>query len=127
MALALRPIGQPRSFPQPLWQGEPLEGRTILLYVEQGIGDTLQLVRYIKQVRARGAGSVLLDCQAALVRLLTASCGPDGDAGLGADRIAAQGEVWSSYDVHCPLFSLPYRLGTTSLEQIPADIPYLRL
>jgi tetratricopeptide (TPR) repeat protein len=110
----------PRQLPQPRWQGDPLAGRTILLHAEQGMGDTLQLVRYIALVRAQGAGSVVLECQPSLARLLA------GQTGLGADRVVPQGEPLPSFDVHAALFSLPRLLGTTSVERIPADIPYLR-
>jgi len=63
------PILPPRTFPQPLWRGEPLNGRTILLHAEQGLGDTIQFVRFVPQVKACG-GSVLLECQPALFGLL---------------------------------------------------------
>src|SRR5205823_5466904 len=59
----------PRSFAQPAWDGGPLEGRTILLYAEQGLGDTLQFVRYAPLLQARGA-TVLLEAPRPLLPLL---------------------------------------------------------
>ncbi len=101
---------------QPLWDGGALDGRTILLHAEQGLGDTLQFIRFAPLVRARGAGAVLLACPGELVRLL---------GGLTAlDRILAPGEPWPAFDCHAPLLSLPHLLGTT-LETVPAEIPYL--
>ena len=121
-----RRIQPPRPFVQPLWQGEPLAGRTILLHAEQGLGDTLQMVRYVALVRAQGAGRVVLECQPRLAPLLAGSCGPDAQAGLSADQVVAQDEELPAFDMHAPLFSLPRLLGTTSLERIPDHVPYLR-
>lgn len=104
-----------RPFPQPLWGGSPLAGRTILLHAEQGLGDTIQFIRYAPLVRDRG-GKVVVVCQPPLVSLL-ASC-------QGIERIVAQGEPLPAFDVHAPLASLPRIFGTT-LENVPANIPYL--
>ncbi|HUY90884.1 MAG TPA: tetratricopeptide repeat protein [Pirellulales bacterium] len=104
-----------RPFPQPLWDGSPLDGRTILLHAEQGLGDTIQFIRYAPLVRDRG-GKVVVVCQKPLVALL-ASC-------PGIERIVAQGDTLPAFDVHAPLASLPRIFGTT-LETIPADVPYL--
>jgi hypothetical protein len=101
----------------PLWDGSPLEGRTILVRVEQGLGDTLQFIRYLPLVQRRG-GRVILVCQPALVGLLT------GSRGLGIERLLAQGDPLPEYDLHVSLLSLPGLLGTT-LENVPADVPYL--
>jgi tetratricopeptide (TPR) repeat protein len=59
----------PRDCPQPRWNGEVLEGKTILLYAEDGLGDTIQFVRYASLVRRRGA-NVIVECQKPLKRLL---------------------------------------------------------
>jgi tetratricopeptide (TPR) repeat protein len=106
----------PRSFPQPLWKGEPIDGRTILLHNEQGTGDTLQFVRYAPLVAARGA-RVLLQVQRPLARLVRASL----DSGI---EVLAEGDLLPPFDLHSPLLSLPLCLATT-LENIPARIPYL--
>src|SRR6266849_563671 len=66
-----------RGFHQPLWDGGDLPGRTVLLHAEQGFGDTLQFVRYAPLV-ARRCGSVLLECQRELVRLLANTAGLSG-------------------------------------------------
>jgi hypothetical protein len=104
-----------RRYEQPIWDGtEPLAGRTILLHAEQGLGDTLQFVRYAALVRARGARVVL-----AVPAPLMALC-----AGL-ADVVVERGAEPGPIDLHCPLLSLPRAFGT-ELDSIPADIPYLR-
>ena len=104
-----------RRFSQPLWDGTPLAGKTILLHAEQGLGDTLQFVRFAGLVRQRG-GRVLLACQRALLPLLRHAA--------GIDELMALGDVAPAFDVHTPLLSLPHILGTT-LETVPAQVPYL--
>lgn len=103
------------AHPRPLWNGEPLAGRTILLHVEQGLGDTIQFIRYAAPVKARG-GRVVVECQRPLVRLLE-TC-------PGIDQVVAKGEPLPDFDTHCPLLRL-MGLFTTTLETIPASIPYL--
>jgi tetratricopeptide (TPR) repeat protein len=100
---------------QPRWDGTALAGRTLLLYAEQGLGDTLQFVRYAPLLKAQG-GRIVLQCQGALIPLLTRCA--------GIDELAAWGAPSPACDVWCPLMSLPAILHTT-LATIPADVPYL--
>ncbi|HEY3328122.1 MAG TPA: tetratricopeptide repeat protein [Novimethylophilus sp.] len=104
------------DFPQPEWQGEALDGRRILLYAEQGLGDTLQFIRFVPLVAARG-GRVVVRCQAALVRLLRNM--------PGVDSVIAEGDSLPVFDVQCALLSLPCKLGLDHVQKIPADVPYL--
>lgn len=101
---------------QPVWDGRaPLQGKTILLHAEQGIGDTIQFCRYAKPVAQRGA-RVLLEVQPPLLPLM---------AGLpGAAAVLARGEPLPPFDLHCPLLSLPGRFET-SLDTIPSPGRYL--
>lgn len=103
------------QFPQPLWDGGPLAGRTILLHTEQGFGDTLQFIRYAPLVRQHG-GRVIVSCQPRLLPLL-ARC-------RGIDQLVAQGQPLPAFDLHAPLMSLPRIFGTT-LQTIPAEVPYV--
>jgi tetratricopeptide (TPR) repeat protein len=105
----------PRPFRQPLWDGSSLAGHTILLHAEQGLGDTLQFVRYAPLVKRLG-GTVLLECQRPLVALLV-TC-------PGVDRLVGQGDPLPDFTTHAPLLSLPRILGTP-LDAIPAKVPYL--
>jgi tetratricopeptide (TPR) repeat protein len=109
-------IGAPRNFPQPLWLGEaPIAGKRLLLYREQGLGDTLQFCRYATLCAAEGA-TVLLEVQASLVDLL---------ANLeGVSQVIATGGVLPPFDYQCPLMSLPLAFNTT-LDTIPAPPKYL--
>jgi tetratricopeptide (TPR) repeat protein len=104
-----------REFSQPKWDGSSLDGKTILLYAEQGLGDTFQFIRYAQLVKQRG-GRVIVECQPRLVRLLT-----DLPA---IDRVAAEGDELPAFDVHASLLSLPGILRTT-LASVPGDVPYL--
>jgi tetratricopeptide (TPR) repeat protein len=100
---------------RPHWNGGPLDGRTILLVAEQGLGDTLQFIRFAPLVKERG-GTVTVVCQKPLLPLLE-TC-------PGIDRLVAQGGVLPDFEVYAPLMSLPRILGTT-LENLPASVPYL--
>lgn len=106
-----------RQYPQPLWDGSDLQGRTILLRAEQGFGDTIQFIRYVPIVKRFG-GKVIVECFPPLKRLFQQVA--------GIDWLAVQGEEVPEFHVQAPLLSLPYILGTT-LETIPADVPYLTL
>jgi len=109
--------GPRREFDRPLWTGqEPLQGRTILLHAEQGLGDTLQFCRYAAPVAALGA-RVVLEVPAPLVSLMQ---GLDG-----VDTVVEAGAALPPFDLHCPLLSLPRAFGTR-LDTIPAAGPYLR-
>lgn len=99
----------------PQWKGEPFSGKTILLHAEQGLGDTIQFVRYVPMVAALGA-RVLLEVQPSLRGLL---------ANLpSVAQIITRGEALPSFDLHCPLMSLPLAFRT-EIDTIPAEIPYL--
>jgi tetratricopeptide (TPR) repeat protein len=100
----------------PRWQGEPLQGKSLLVWTEQGIGDSLMMLRYIALLKAQGAG------------LTAVCCGPEL-AGIFLDNVdvvidrRAQFPA-GSFDLHCPIMSLPYCFKTT-LDNIPNHVPYL--
>jgi tetratricopeptide (TPR) repeat protein len=100
---------------QPRWDGGLLDGKTILLWAEQGLGDTFQFVRYARLVRQRGA-RVLVRAPRSLHPLLSRT--------PGIDRLLAEDEDLPRFDCHAPLVSLP-RLFATTLADVPADVPYL--
>jgi tetratricopeptide (TPR) repeat protein len=105
-----------RLFAQPLWLGDlSLEGKTILLHAEQGLGDTLQFCRYAAMVAKLGA-RVLLEVQPELMRLLSKL--------EGVAELIEQGQPLPPFDCHCPLLSLPLAFRT-SVETIPSATPYL--
>jgi tetratricopeptide (TPR) repeat protein len=100
--------------PKPAWTGGPLEGRKLLIHAEQGLGDTLQFIRYVKQLPPLD-GNVVVAVQEQLLPVLTAS---------GFANLASAGEMPTDYDVQVPLLSLP-RIFHTRLDTIPHDVPYL--
>ncbi len=102
-------------FQQPRWDGSALMGKTILVYPEGGLGDTINFLRYLPLVKACG-GKVLFGCQQALCALLS------GISGI--DRIIAVGSPLPSFDVQISLLGLP-RIFATTLATIPAEIPYV--
>jgi tetratricopeptide (TPR) repeat protein len=107
---------RPRNYSQPVWDGNDLKGKRILLYPEQGFGDCLQFCRYVPMV-ARLGGKVILESFPELGRLL---------ANLqGADKVIVQNAPFFEFDVHCPLLSLPGKFRTT-LATIPKSESYLQ-
>ena len=105
----------PPAFHGPYWDGSPLEGRTIFIYLEQGMGDAIQFLRFLPLVQARG-GRVVLECPAYLEPLFS-RC-------RGFDEMILDGAPQPAFDVQAPLMSLPGLLGIT-LENLPAEVPYL--
>jgi len=105
----------PRLFNEPLWLGAPLKGATIVLYAEQGLGDAIQFMRYAPLVQAAG-GRVILDIPGNLRRLAAQL--------PGLSALVTTGEPLPRFDCRAPLMSLPLACGTT-LENIPANVPYL--
>lgn len=106
-----------REFREPLWLGrQSLAGKTVLLYSEQGLGDTLQFCRYVKPVAELGA-RVILEVQKPLETLLTGLA--------GVSQVVARGGVLPAFDYQCPLLSLPLAFKTR-LESIPVATRYVR-
>jgi tetratricopeptide (TPR) repeat protein len=108
-----------RQFAQPQWEGSLLNGRILLLHTEQGLGDTLHVIRYLSLVnglRHNTASRVVVECQPALVPLLSGM--------PGIDLLLPYGAKLPSFDVHAPLLSLPGIFHTT-LDTIPRAVPYL--
>lgn len=99
----------------PLWDGSPLEGKTILLHAEQGFGDAIQFIRYAPLVAERG-GTVVVECHPQLVRLFQSVAGVRAVVPFGANL--------PPFSCQAPLLSLPGIFGTT-LQNIPSTVPYL--
>ncbi len=103
------------DFKAPAWRGEDLQGKTLLLWAEQGLGDTIMFCRYVPILAGLGA-SVLLQAPKPLHPLLS---GLHGLAGL-----FAEGDPLPPFDLQAPLLAVPGRMGTI-LQTIPGQTPYL--
>ena len=109
----------PFRLDRPRWDGRPFNGKRLLVHDEQGLGDTLQFVRYLEMVKPLG-GTVLFETRRPLLKLLENT--------RGVDRLlerTGQGLSASEFDLHCPLLSLPGIFKTT-LASIPGRIPYMQ-
>lgn len=99
----------------PLWNGEELPDRILLVHAEQGLGDTIQFVRYLKTVKER-CRRVIIECQPAVKSLIESM--PD------LKNVYAAGSPLPKFDYQVPMLSLP-RIFGTRLDSIPAEIPYI--
>lgn len=105
-----------RELRKPLWDGSDLGSRRILVQFEQGLGDAIQFARYAKLVAARG-GKVIFRSPRETLRLFQTL--------YGVEELIGPDQPLPAFDVHCPVLSLPAMMRT-SLQNIPADVPYLR-
>jgi len=107
-------LGQ-RDFSQPIWDGGTVQGRRVLIHPEQGLGDSIQFIRYAELLAARGA-EVIVECQDSLVELFRSA--------RGVSAVVAAGAPLPPFDLHVPMLSLPLAFQT-KLESIPRQVPYL--
>jgi tetratricopeptide (TPR) repeat protein len=111
-----KPMSPPRNFPQPMWDGSALNGKTLLLHTEQGFGDAIQFFRYVT-IAAQKGGRIILESHSELKRLFEIN-----SPGL---QVVGKNEPLPAFDVHCPLISLPMVFGT-DLQSIPPQLPALQ-
>ncbi|MBV8634716.1 MAG: glycosyltransferase family protein, partial [Burkholderiaceae bacterium] len=108
-------VEQHRLACRPRWTGQLLEGSTIFLHAEQGLGDTIQFSRFAPLLAEKGA-RVILEVPRKMLRLFRNL--------EGVTHLIAQGDEVPPFDFHCPLMSVPCGLGTT-LDTVPASSSYL--
>lgn len=110
-----------RRFPVPQWDGTLAPGKLILAHAEQGYGDTLQFLRYVRLLRERvGSESVMVECGGPLVRLIASAL---GEKAAVFPRTSWDGRELPPFDYHIPWHSLPLVLGV--FDPMPMDGPYL--
>ena len=100
------------------WRGDPLSGKRIHVWSEQGLGDTLMMMRYLPLLKAQGAAHLSVQCEPALERVIASFPEVDkviAQSGAVPDRQA---------DFHCSMMSLPHRFGTR-IGNVPNAVPYL--
>lgn len=110
----------PHQLQTPRWRGDDYHGRRLLVHCEQGMGDTLQFIRYIALAKARG-GTLILEAHAPLLPLLKALAHVDETVVFDPERPPD-----IPHDLHIPLLSLPALFGTGA-DTIPRAIPYIRI
>jgi tetratricopeptide (TPR) repeat protein len=108
--------GGPRMLSKPLWDGASLNNKTILLHAEQGLGDTLQFIRYAQEIKKRYDVKIIFASQDALIPLMKLC--------PYLDQIVSLRDQVPYHDTQAPLLSLPY-IMKTRIESIPCSIPYL--
>lgn len=106
-----------RRYTQPQWDGTPLPDKTILIYAEQGYGDTIHFIRYVPLVKQH-VKNVIVEAHKPLIKLLS-SCS-------GIDQLISLGTAPPEFDLHIPLLSLP-GIFQTDLNNIPDNNPYLSI
>lgn len=102
------------EFTQPRWRGEPIPGKTLLIYGEQGLGDVIQHARYIPQIVAKGV-EVVLAVHPPVVPLFTK---------LEGVTVVPMDAALPPFDLHCPLLGMPEIFGTR-IDTVPAKVPYI--
>ena len=102
----------------PRWNGESLDGKRLLVWAEQGLGDTLMMMRFLPLISTLGSGAVTVYCPPALERIIAGT--------RGVDRVLTNEDAVEpqEFDLHCPMMSLPLAFGVCA-DSIPADVPYL--
>lgn len=103
----------------PRWRGEDVAGKTLLVWTEQGLGDSLMLLRYLPLLKQRGVGRLLVYCEAALERLVREIPGVDGVIRK------SDAPPLAGLHFHCPIMSLPLAFDTR-FATIPVQVPYVR-
>ena len=103
------------SYQKPRWLGESFANQTLMIYVEQGFGDSIQFIRFIPQVKKLG-GHVILLCQPELIRLFT---GVEGIDTMVSRPLEGVPDI--EFDCLIPLMSLPHVLAINSSDQFCAE------
>jgi len=106
-----------RKIDSPVWSGEDLRGKRILVHDEQGFGDTIQFIRYVPEL-AKMDAEVLVQCQDALMRLINTIS--------GVTKVLGHTDAPEECDYQITTLGLPLRFRT-SLDSIPVNIPYFHL
>ena len=104
-----------KNFNKPMWHGESTISGRILLHAEQGLGDTIQMLRYIPMVAMLG-WTVIVQVPASLQAIAQQT--------VGASLVITSNQPIPHFDVHAPMMSLPFIFKTT-LQSIPSNLPYI--
>lgn len=105
-----------RKVQRPRWDGRAMPGKTLLIYDEQGYGDTFQFLRLVPWAKERSGARVVLEINAESLSLVRRAA--------GFDDLVERGSLPPAFDMHCELMSLPMAL-MLSLDDLPGPTPYL--
>ena len=112
------PTFHPFNCPQPMWKGEDISDKTLLIHTEQGNGDAIQFARFLPQVRARCKKLVFVCTEPLRLLFKGMDC---------IDEVRLPGSLPADlFDVYAPIMSLPGILDIT-LENLPTQTPYLEI
>lgn len=114
---------KPRGFTEPVWTGATLESGALLVYAEQGFGDTLQFFRYLPLLKGM-APRIIFECQAPLARLFRDSPLSEGVEIIARDDDPESIVPMPAFDAQIALLSLPHVLGAADTA-LPGAMPYL--
>lgn len=106
-----------RNLPGSVWRGEDVRGKVVYVHIEQGLGDYIQMARYIPLIQARGAAQVSLEAPPELASLMERS--------IPGVHLITGSVKQMRYHYYIPLMSLPLAFGTL-VNTVPANVPYLR-
>ncbi|MAZ38577.1 MAG: hypothetical protein CMF49_00475 [Legionellales bacterium] len=106
-----------KHYEKPRWQGESLQNKCLIIYAEQGFGDAIQFIRFVKKIQKMG-GKVIVECQSTLCSLLQTM--------KGVDDTFPRFKSLPQYDYYLPLLSLPYLLNLEKTD-LHVETPYLQL
>lgn len=107
-----------RFIAKPRWDGASLHGKRLLIWTEQGMGDTLMMLRFFPQLEEKEAGRVIVYCEPEMMSIMRAM--PVVDEIIPREQFPP----FDSFDVQCPIMSLPHLLGVT-VDTLPNSVPYL--
>lgn len=107
-----------RKVQRPRWDGQRIEGRTLLIHDEQGFGDTIQFLRLVSRAAETSGARIVLQVAPALLALAQRGA-------LGVAEYVPGGALPPPFDLHCEMMSLPMALGLR-LEDLPGPVPYLQ-
>ena len=109
-----------RHFKQPMWDGKSFDGKTLFIYLEQGVGDWIQFARWIPKVaKMKGkTGKLIVECHGGLKKMFQEI--------EGVDHVQYREETPPTFDMQVPYMTIPYLLEET-LDSMPKDVPYLKV
>lgn len=112
----------PTTLNYPQWQGESLQGKSLVLWQEQGFGDMIQFARYLSRIKALGASRIILVCQNPLKPLFEGLSQVDAVVGTGKAATMDDAQALVGYDYWTLIMSLPHLLNTATFDDIPPAV-----